>query len=105
VTAGCGYGLSTALRSLRGSARTPARWCATEGLFIGYRSYDKAQQDVAFPFGFGLSYTSFVVSDLTVTMKGSVAENTLAATVTVTVTNSGTGDGAEVVQVCVQDVG
>jgi beta-glucosidase len=75
-----------------------------EGLFIGYRGYDKARQDVAFPFGFGLSYTSFTLSDLTVTTRGSVAEGSLAATVTVTVTNTGSVDGAEVVQVYVQDV-
>ncbi|MFL6064512.1 MAG: glycoside hydrolase family 3 C-terminal domain-containing protein [Friedmanniella sp.] len=75
-----------------------------EGLFIGYRGYDKARQDVAFPFGFGLSYTSFALSDLAVTMRGSVAEGTLAATVTVTVTNTGNRDGAEVVQVYVQDL-
>jgi beta-glucosidase len=75
-----------------------------EGLFIGYRGYDKCHQDVAFPFGFGLSYTSFALSDLTVTTRGSVAEGTLAATVTVTVTNTGTLDGAEVVQVYVEDV-
>ncbi len=75
-----------------------------EGLFIGYRGYDKCRLDVAFPFGFGLSYTSFELSDLTVTTRGSVADGTLAATVTVTVTNTGTVDGAEVVQVYVEDV-
>jgi beta-glucosidase len=75
-----------------------------EGLFIGYRGYDKANQDVAFPFGFGLSYTTFALSDLTVTTRGSVAEGTLGVTVTVTVTNTGAVDGAEVVQVYVQDV-
>jgi beta-glucosidase len=75
-----------------------------EGLFIGYRGYDKANQDVAFPFGFGLSYTTFALSDLTVVTRGSVAEGTFAATVTVTVTNTGAVDGAEVVQIYVQDV-
>ncbi|HLL69218.1 MAG TPA: glycoside hydrolase family 3 C-terminal domain-containing protein [Micromonosporaceae bacterium] len=75
-----------------------------EGLFIGYRGYDKCHQDVAFPFGFGLSYTSFALSGLAVAMRGSVAEGTLAATVTVTVANTGTVDGAEVVQVYVEDV-
>jgi beta-glucosidase len=75
-----------------------------EGLFIGYRGYDKSHQDVAYPFGFGLSYTSFALSDLDVAVRGSVAEGTLAATVTVTVANTGTVDGAEVVQVYVADV-
>jgi beta-glucosidase len=75
-----------------------------EGLFIGYRGYDKCHQDVAFPFGFGLSYTSFAFSDLAVATRGSVAEGTFGATVTVTVTNTGAVDGAEVVQVYVEDV-
>jgi beta-glucosidase len=75
-----------------------------EGLFIGYRGYDKAAQDVAFPFGFGLSYTSFELSDLEVTARGSVAQGTFGADVTVTVTNTGATAGAEVVQVYVQDV-
>jgi beta-glucosidase len=75
-----------------------------EGLFIGYRGYDKSHQDVAYPFGFGLSYTSFALSDVDVAVRGSVAEGTLAATVTVTVANTGTVDGAEVVQVYVTDV-
>jgi beta-glucosidase len=75
-----------------------------EGLFIGYRGYDKSGQDVAFPFGFGLSYTSFALSGLDVATRGSVAGGTFAATVTVTVTNTGAVDGAEVVQVYVRDV-
>jgi beta-glucosidase len=75
-----------------------------EGPFIGYRGYDKAHQDVAFPFGFGLSYTSFAMSDLNVATRGSAADGNLTATVTVTVTNTGTVDGAQVAQVYVQDV-
>jgi beta-glucosidase len=75
-----------------------------EGLFIGYRGYDKADLDVAFPFGFGLSYTTFALSDLGVAMSGSVAEGNLAAAVTVTVANTGPVAGAEVVQVYVRDV-
>jgi beta-glucosidase len=75
-----------------------------EGLFIGYRGYDKTGTDVAFPFGFGLSYTSFTLSDLAVSTAGSVEAGNLTATVTLTVTNSGDRDGAEVVQVYVQDV-
>lgn len=75
-----------------------------EGLFIGYRGYDATDQDVAFPFGFGLSYTTFALSDLAVGLGGSVASGDLGATVTVTVTNTGEVDGAEVVQVYVHDV-
>jgi beta-glucosidase len=75
-----------------------------EGLFIGYRGYDKLGQDVAFPFGFGLSYTTFALSHLRVATRGSVADGTFAATVTVTVSNTGPADGAEVVQVYVRDV-
>jgi beta-glucosidase len=74
-----------------------------EGLFIGYRGYDAHRQDVAFPFGFGLSYTSFALSDLDVSTRGSAADGTLAATVSVTVSNTGPVDGAEVVQVYVHD--
>ena len=74
-----------------------------EGLFVGYRGYDASHLDVAFPFGFGLSYTTFVLSDLEVSTSGSAADQTLAATVGVTVANSGEVDGAEVVQVYVED--
>lgn len=75
-----------------------------EGVFIGYRGYDAAHQDVAYPFGFGLSYTTFDLSDLHVTLTGSAVEGTLAATVTATVANTGAVAGAEVVQVYVSDV-
>ena len=75
-----------------------------EGLFIGYRGYDASHTDVAFPFGFGLSYTTFALSDLDVAVSGSVADGNLAAEVTVTVANTGPVAGAEVVQVYVRDV-
>jgi beta-glucosidase len=74
-----------------------------EGLYIGYRGYDKASTDVAFPFGFGLSYTTFDLSELTVATSGSVVDGSLSATVTVTVANTGSIAGAEVVQVYVCD--
>lgn len=75
-----------------------------EGIFIGYRGYDAAHQDVAFPFGYGLSYTEFEMSDLRVHMHGTVEDGTLTADVTVTVRNTGPVAGAEVVQVYVTDV-
>ncbi len=62
-----------------------------EGPFIGYRYYDTAAVPVRFPFGFGLSYTSFSYSDLNAT-KGAVS---------FTLTNTGTLAGAEVAQVYV----
>ncbi len=74
-----------------------------EGLYIGYRGYDKQRLDVAYPFGFGLSYTTFELSDLSVSVSGSVADGDLAAEVTATVTNTGSVAGAEVVQVYVRD--
>jgi beta-glucosidase len=75
-----------------------------EGLYIGYRGYDATRTDVAFPFGFGLSFTTFALSDLAVTTSGSVTDGTLAAEATVTVTNTGHVAGAEVVQVYIRDV-
>jgi len=75
-----------------------------EGIYIGYRAYDKQALDVAFPFGYGLSYTTFDLSGLAVALSGSVEAGDLAADVTVTVTNTGDREGAEVVQVYVGDV-
>jgi beta-glucosidase len=75
-----------------------------EGIFIGYRAYDKLIQQVSYPFGFGLSYTTFRIDDINVSITGSVAGGDLAATVTASVTNTGQRAGAEVVQVYVGDV-
>ena len=75
-----------------------------EGIFIGYRAYDKLIQHVSYPFGFGLSYTTFRIDDVNVSVTGSVAGGDLAATVTASVTNTGQRAGAEVVQVYVGDV-
>ncbi len=75
-----------------------------EGLFIGYRGHDQANQEVSYPFGFGLSYSSFAISDLSVSVEGSVPGGDLAVRVSVAVTNTGATGGAEVVQVYVRDV-
>jgi beta-glucosidase len=74
-----------------------------EGIFIGYRAYDKLVQPVSYPFGFGLSYTSFRIDDVNVSVAGSVAGGDLAVTVMASVTNTGQRAGAEVVQVYVGD--
>ncbi|WP_191837287.1 glycoside hydrolase family 3 C-terminal domain-containing protein [Catellatospora chokoriensis] len=65
-----------------------------ESVYVGYRYYDTAGADVLFPFGHGLSYTSFAFADVTATGTGPVE-------VTVTVTNTGERTGSEVVQVYV----
>jgi beta-glucosidase len=75
-----------------------------EGIFIGYRAYDTLIQHVSYPFGFGLSYTSFRIDNVDVSIAGSVADGDLAVTVTASVTNTGRRAGAEVVQVYVGDV-
>lgn len=73
-----------------------------EGLFVGYRYYDKKEMEPLFPFGFGLSYTAFEYSDLLLD-KGSI-EDTDTVQVTVTVKNTGSRPGKETVQLYVSDV-
>lgn len=71
-----------------------------EGIYVGYRYYDTFNQEVSFPFGYGLSYTSFEYKN------AAVASNTLdsqgatgSVTVTATVTNTGGVTGKEAAQV------
>jgi beta-glucosidase len=72
-----------------------------EGLFVGYRHYDALHLQPLFPFGHGLSYTTFTYGTLALD-KASIKE-TENVTVKVTVTNSGAVAGAEVVQLYVTD--
>ena len=67
-----------------------------EDIYVGYRYYTTFGVDVAYPFGFGLSYTTFAYSDFTVKQK---SNGTLTATVTVT--NTGSAAGREIVQLYV----
>ncbi len=72
-----------------------------EGVFVGYRYYDKKQMEVLFPFGFGLSYTSFEYRNLRVSAESISDTDTL--TVSVDVENTGALPGKEVVQLYVGD--
>ncbi|MEU5821583.1 glycoside hydrolase family 3 C-terminal domain-containing protein [Streptomyces sp. NPDC047803] len=66
-----------------------------EGVFVGYRGYDAQRREVAFPFGHGLSYTTFDYAD------PAVREDGDGFRVTLTVTNTGSVAGREVVQIYV----
>ena len=72
-----------------------------EGLFIGYRYYDAKEMPVLFPFGYGLSYTTFAYSNPKVSAK--TFKDVDGLTVTVDVTNTGKVAGKEIVQVYVHD--
>jgi beta-glucosidase len=69
-----------------------------EGLFVGYRYYDKKEIEPLFPFGHGLSYTTFTYDNLCVLQSGNEIQ------VEVDVTNNGGRAGQEVVQLYVRDV-
>ena len=70
-----------------------------EGVFLGYRWLDSKGIQPLFPFGFGLSYTTFEFSDIKVTRDEGKSGNYLAS---VTVKNTGSRQGAEVVQLYVE---
>ncbi len=72
-----------------------------ESIYIGYRYYEKAKKAVRYPFGYGLSYTTFEYSDIKISDKSIKDTDTL--TVTVKVKNTGAVSGYEVVQLYVAD--
>ncbi len=72
-----------------------------EGVFVGYRYYDSKKMKVRFPFGHGLSYSTFKLSDLVLSGRSMRESGTL--TVAVKVTNTGNMAGKEVVQLYVKD--
>lgn len=73
-----------------------------EGIYIGYRYYDKKEMDVRFPFGFGLSYTSFDYTNLKIARDKITDQETV--TVSCDVTNVGSRTGKVVPQLYVRDV-
>jgi len=72
-----------------------------EGIYVGYRYYDTKKVEPAFPFGFGLSYTTFAYSGLTVTPGRMAGKEPVE--VSLKVKNTGSRAGAEVVQLYVHD--
>ncbi len=70
-----------------------------EGVYIGYRYYEKIGREVAFPFGHGLSYTTFAFQNLSITESCEPDSEDDALTISVSVRNTGPRPGAEVVQV------
>jgi beta-glucosidase len=73
-----------------------------EGIFVGYRWFDKYKEEVLFPFGHGLSYTKFKYSDMDISVSEKGGE--YAVTVKAVIENKGKVDGDEVVQLYVNDV-
>ena len=73
-----------------------------EGIFVGYRYYDTKEMDVVFPFGYGLSYTTFAYSNLKLSMENPTEKDTVM--VSADVTNTGKSAGKEVVQLYIRDL-
>ena len=69
-----------------------------EDIYVGYRHFDKAGKEVSFPFGYGLSYTDFEFSNLTITTNGNRID------INLDVRNIGQVEGKEVVQVYVSKI-
>lgn len=80
----------------------PAQVEYRESIFVGYRFYDTVEKRVLFPFGHGLSYTSFAYSDLQCNIRSLEAGQDLM--ISLQITNTGNCKGKEIVQVYVRDV-
>ena len=77
-----------------------------EGVFVGYRGYEHAGTKPLFPFGFGLSYTTFKYSNLSIKPSAGAAPNSTSGPryeVSFEIKNTGTREGADVAQVYVGD--
>lgn len=70
----------------------------SEGVFIGYRWFEKEEIEVLYPFGYGLSYTTFNYKNLKV-----IQESNIPTQVTLQVENIGSADGEELIQLYVKD--
>ncbi|MDR1630229.1 MAG: glycoside hydrolase family 3 C-terminal domain-containing protein [Oscillospiraceae bacterium] len=73
-----------------------------EGIYVGYRYFDKAKKDVLFPFGFGLSYTTFEYSGMKISKPK--IKDTDELTVSFKIKNTGSVAGAEIAQLYVSDL-
>lgn len=73
-----------------------------ESVYVGYRFFDTAKRDVMFPFGYGLSYTTFEYSDLKLSKEK--FKDTDSVQISFKIKNTGSIDGAEVAQVYISDV-
>ncbi len=73
-----------------------------EGIYVGYRYFDTQDIEPLFPFGYGLSYTTFEYSNLKISKKQMAQADTIA--ISVDIMNTGDRAGAEIVQLYVQDV-
>lgn len=82
--------------------RKVRHWRYSEGLMVGYRHFDTADIEPAFPFGHGLSYTSFFIENMQLSADTIGPEDSLD--VTVRVKNTGKRFGSEVVQIYVADI-
>ncbi len=75
----------------------------SDGIFVGYRHFEKEGKDVEFPFGHGLSYTTFEYSNVKVTPER-ISSGNISAEVSFDLKNTGSRAGAEVAQMYIKDV-
>ncbi len=73
-----------------------------EGIFVGYRYFDEKKLDVSFPFGYGLSYTTFAYSNIK--LSSAAGGRPFSGVVSVDITNTGKRAGAEVAQLYIRQV-
>jgi len=94
-------------RNLEGSKYFPGNKNTVEyreGLYVGYRYYDSFEKEVLFPFGYGLSYTTFEITDASLIQNAWTTDSPSLATVKCKVTNTGATKGKTVIQLYVKDV-